>query len=105
MLAGKPSGSHSGKPAGGTEMEKPKRAFEVKIEIGADDWEGVVHNVRHLAFEMESRGHRELFCGGSSSSYSLQCEHRPEMDHDRYHKALKEYLKALKEYQESGVAI
>ncbi len=76
-------------------VEKPKRAVEFTLKIGADNWEGVAHALRHYLWEVEAFGAIGNGCSGGSSWGDIRTvELRPEMTHERYFEALNAYLDA-----------
>lgn len=78
--------------------DKPKRAVEVTLRIGADDWASVRDDLDHLLYRLVAEGElRSSIKGGDSSGYILDVELHPEMTHDRYHAELDAYLADEKE--------
>jgi hypothetical protein len=79
------------------ELKPPKRAFEVKLTISADDWQGIVLEVEHLADHLEQHG---PVCGsvsgGPSSSHIVEVFKNVGMTHERYHQELEKYLAQMR---------
>lgn len=71
----------------------PKRRFTLKIEWGSDDREGLVHALRHIAFEIESGAPPDRVISGrprDGGHYELVED--PDMTHERYMAALDRWL-------------
>ena len=78
-----------------TQGERPQRCYTLDISIGADDWQGVVDDLRHLTSHIEDCGPKcSSVMGGSSSGYTVTVTHRPDMTHDKYFEELNKYLDA-----------
>lgn len=81
--------------------EKPKRAFEVTLKIGADSWKDVIDQVDHLGFVLEQSGPKcSSVSGGPSSNHSVEVVHNPEQTHDKYFSQLDDFLEDQREREE-----
>lgn len=75
-------------------MERPHRAFELDIHIGANDWDCVLAELRYLADHIEQHGPEcKSVSGSSSSGHTVTVVHRPEMTGPRYFADLDAYLR------------
>lgn len=76
-------------------MERPHRAYEIDIHIGADDWKSALWQIRDVLRHIEDHGEEcSLVSGGSDSGATVTITKRPEMTHDRYFADLNAYLDA-----------
>ncbi len=77
-------------------MQKPKRCFELKIEIGGDEWAHVGHQLQWLANHLDDHGPACNSAMGSIDSYHLVAvEHRPEITPEIFQENLKKYVEQL----------
>lgn len=77
------------------EPEKPRRTFELRIHIGADDWDTAMRALQDLADHIPAHGQACDMCsGGPDSGYWVQVIHDPEQTHERYFEQLDVYLEA-----------
>lgn len=76
-----------------TEPQQPKRAFELRITIGADDWRTLVNELQDLVNHIEEHG---TVCnsvsGGCSSNHIVAITQDPTMTNERYMVELHKYL-------------
>lgn len=74
-------------------MKKPHRAFEVTIKIGADTWAGLLTELDFVHSHLNDHDEScDSIMGGPTSNHSIEVSVDRTIDHDRYHKELKEYL-------------
>ncbi len=79
------------------DLDPPRRAYSVQIEIGADDWPALVRELARLADHIEAHGPDcKQVSGGYDTGSTVRVEHRPEMTHDKYVEELNTYLEALR---------
>ena len=75
--------------------DRPHRAFEIDIHIGADTWEDAADEVERVMRHIIGCGQQcGLAYGGYSTGASVMIVHRPEMTHDRYFEQLDAHLAA-----------
>ena len=75
--------------------DRPHRAFEIDIHIGADTWEDAAREVERVMQHIIECGERGCMAsGGCSMGASVTIVHRPEMTHDRYFEQLDAHLAA-----------
>ena len=75
--------------------DRPHRAFEIDIHIGADTWEDAAREIARVLSHVVEHGQQcSLASGGPSSGASVTIRHRPEMTHDKYFEQLDAYLVA-----------
>ena len=88
-----------------TELVGPKRRFEITVTAGADDWLGLVAELRDVAFHVREHGVEcSSVSGGPSSHHTVTIHHNPEQTHEKYFEELDVYLAARKE-AESKVSV
>lgn len=79
------------------EIVRPKRCYTLTIEIGADTWQDVVHDLLDLARHIPDHGPAcSSVMGGPSGGHIVTVEHRPEQTHERYIEQLNAYLEQRK---------
>lgn len=72
---------------------KPHRRYTLSIEIGADEWAGVVADLQHLASHIADHGEKcSSVMGGPSCGHIVDIRIDPEMTHERYMAELDAYL-------------
>ena len=82
-------------------MDRPRRRYTLTIEIGADTWDDVIHDLRHTARHVEDHGPAcQSVMGGPSGGHIVTVLHNPEMTHDRYMAELETYLTASRAAKE-----
>lgn len=75
--------------------DRPHRAFEIDIHIGADTWEDAADEVERVMQHIIEHGQQcGMASGGYSTGASVTIVHRPEMTHDRYFEQLDAHLAA-----------
>jgi len=83
--------------------DRPHRAFEIDIHIGADTWGDAAREVERVMRHIIGCGQQcGLASGGYSTGASVMIVHRPEMTHDRYFEQLDAHLAAKKANDESN---
>ena len=58
-------------------MEKPKRAYEAVIRIGADTKDDLISGVEQIAMDWQMRGVGGCASGSPSAGWSIECEIDP----------------------------
>lgn len=78
-------------------MERPKRMYELRLTIGADDLKALRSMLNEIGWTLDGEQLPMPYSsvsGGHSGSYILDIEYRPEQTHDAYfeqlHQALRE---------------
>lgn len=75
------------------QKSRPRRCYTLSIEIGADDWAGVMSDLKHIVDHIKECGERcSSVMGGPSSGYIVNIHHDPGMTHDRYFEILDAYI-------------
>ena len=83
--------------------DRPHRAFEIDIHIGADTWEDAASEVERVMQHIIEHGQQcGMVSGGPSAGSAVTIVHRPEMTHDRYFEQLDAHLAAKKANDESN---
>lgn len=78
-------------------VERPRRRFELSIEIGGDTWGDVVVDLLDLARHIERHGPEcKSVMGGPSCGHIVTIVERAEMTPERYREQLDAYLESLK---------
>jgi hypothetical protein len=78
-------------------MNAPKRKYTLKIEIGGDTWEDVLHDLQFLSDHIPDHGPRcDSVCGGVSGGHMVEVIVDDTMTHERYHQLSNEYLKQVR---------
>jgi len=80
-------------------MERPKRAYQFSIEVGADTPEEMAWAIKQIASDIRENINCGTVSGGPSSGWSITLSHTPEKTHDQYIEELKTYLKHREEQQ------
>lgn len=71
----------------------PQRAYEVRISISADDWDGVISALRSILFSTQEDGPgREQVLGGHSYSFIFVDNHNSAQTHEGYFERVDEWL-------------
>lgn len=71
----------------------PKRAFVLEINIGADKWDDVVHELRELADHIATHGPGcDSVAGGCTSGHWVHIHMDPTMTNERFNAELKAWL-------------
>ena len=75
-----------------------KRRYHIDIELGADSFEDLIGSLKHIIFELRGYKENNIFqneklnhpcvSGGHCSGYHYNLYFDPEMNHNRYFKAL-----------------
>lgn len=73
---------------------KPKRAFRLTLMLDADTRNDMSDALRRMADDVEHESMTVGFYGSPSDGAIYELLHDPEMTHDVYHAALREYLAA-----------
>lgn len=72
--------------------EPPKRAIEIKINIGADDWDNVRHQLHDILYLLSKYGEiPESISGSPGSNRVIEVELNPEMTNEKYFEELGKY--------------
>ncbi len=75
--------------------DKPRRAIEITITIGADTPSDVRGALNAIEFNISEHGedmNLNIVSGGPSSGYTIGGKHNPEITHDMYFEQLNKYL-------------
>lgn len=65
--------------------DKPQRTYEVRISIGADEWDGVIGALNSILFSAHTDGPgRSMVSGGHSHNFIFVDSHNQQQDHDTY---------------------
>ncbi len=72
-------------------MERPRRRFQVTIDLGTDDEKELAWALRQITEDIID-GRRSSVSGGPSSGWSYTVTETPDMTHDRYIKELNAYI-------------
>jgi hypothetical protein len=73
----------------------PRHPFEVRITIGGDDWEYVLHTLMELRAHLEEHGPDcNLSSGGGGGCHSVDIQQR-EISVEAYRKELSDWFNAL----------
>lgn len=79
-------------------MEKPKRAFEINIRIGADSWELVKEELERVVAHVIDHGPVcDSVSGGPGGGHVVEIFVTEGMTHERYHAELDAYLDGSKQ--------
>ena len=79
---------------GAVALAPPRRRWQLKLEIGADDIETLQADFDGLRDDIFRRHVYESHGGGYSGRHSLSVTEDPTMDHDTYHRLLDAYRAA-----------
>lgn len=75
--------------------DRPRRAIEITLKLGADDWNAVRGAINHLAYQVAADGTLgNQVSGGYSSGWTLDVSEAP-ITHDEWEAALNAYLAEL----------
>jgi len=83
------------KGVGRIPVQKPRRAIEITITIGADTPRNVLDALNSIEFNIMEHGddmNINSVSGGTSDSYEIHGSHKPEITHDMYFEQLNKYL-------------
>lgn len=70
----------------------PRRAYHAEIRVGADTLQDLADELRRMADRLDRGPLDALTTGSPSAGGHLHLVHNPEMTHDRYHAANREWL-------------
>lgn len=74
-------------------MKRPRRAFELRLDVDGDTWEDVANQLESIVQHVVSHGPKCESVGGSpSSGHIVIVTQNPEMTHERYFEELDLYL-------------
>jgi hypothetical protein len=77
-----------------TRRAKPRRRIELKLTIGADNWDALRGALKSIQTEVAIHGRLSTsgVSGGYDSGWVYECSERPEITHDSWAADLNNYL-------------
>jgi hypothetical protein len=78
-------------------MEKPRRRIELKLTIGADNWDALRGALKSIQTKIAISGSLSTssVSGGYDSGWIYECSERSEITHESWAEDLNAYLAAL----------
>jgi len=76
----------------GSGIGKPKRRFELDVQIGADTKEGLHLEMKNIVLWLDGGSPTKAVGASPSSSRVAKLIEDPEMDHNKYFKQLDQHL-------------
>lgn len=72
---------------------RPRRRYELSVDVGGDTWQLVVDELRFLLPHIEDHGPECTSVAGSpSSNHVVVVHHNPDMTNEKYFEDLHKYL-------------
>lgn len=89
--------------AGADKPKPPRRAAEIDVRVGANNWDDAVRELKWTVEHVEDHGPScQSVSGGPSGNHIVTVYQDPTMTHERYFEELDKYLAAAEAARERG---